>query len=45
VALAQVKGANLSIWMPDGVEHVGAMFVLTNEYEQKLVSFFKTALK
>jgi dipeptidyl aminopeptidase/acylaminoacyl peptidase len=45
VALAQAKGANLSVWMPDGVEHIGAMFVLTNQYEQKLVNFFRTALK
>ena len=45
VALAQAKGANLSAWMPDGVEHVGAMFDYTSTYEQKLIGFFKTNLK
>ena len=44
-ALAQANGANLSVWMPEGVGHVGAMFVFTNQYEQTLVSFFKAALK
>jgi dipeptidyl aminopeptidase/acylaminoacyl peptidase len=45
VALAQEKVANVSVWMPDGVEHVGAMFDFTNTYQQDLVSFFKAALK
>jgi dipeptidyl aminopeptidase/acylaminoacyl peptidase len=44
-ALAQEKGANVSVWMPDGVEHVGAMFDFTSTYQQDLVSFFKAALK
>jgi dipeptidyl aminopeptidase/acylaminoacyl peptidase len=45
LALADKKGLNVSVWMPDGIEHVQAMFALTSQYKQKLVSFFKTTLK
>ena len=45
VSLAQEKGANLSVWMPDGVERVGAMFDFTSTYEQNLVNFFTINLK
>jgi dipeptidyl aminopeptidase/acylaminoacyl peptidase len=44
-ALAQRNGTNLTTWIPEGVGHVGAVFVYPNEYEQRLIGFFKSALK
>lgn len=43
--LAQQNNANLIVWIPEGVEHVGAVFDLPQEYEQRLVEFFRAALK
>ena len=45
VALAGKTGANLQVWMPEGVEHVGSVFQFPDEYERRLVDFFKSALK
>jgi len=44
-ALAQQTGANLTTWIPDNVGHVGSVFVHPEEYEQRLVEFFRNALK
>jgi uncharacterized protein len=44
-ALAKQTGANLTVWIPEGVGHVGGVFVHPNEYQQKLVEFFHRALK
>jgi dipeptidyl aminopeptidase/acylaminoacyl peptidase len=42
--LAAEVGANVTVWMPEGVPHVGAEFDLPVEYEQRLVAFFTAAL-
>lgn len=42
--LAAQTGANATVWMPEGVKHVEAEFVFPEEYEQRLVTFFTTAL-
>lgn len=42
--LAAKTGANVTVWMPDGIRHVAAEFDLTQEYEQRLVGFFTKAL-
>jgi len=42
--LAKQTNANVTVWMPEGVGHVMAEFALPDEYEQKLVTFFKQAL-
>jgi hypothetical protein len=44
-ALATQIGANVTVWMPPGVDHVGAEFDLPQEYEQRLVGFFNQALQ
>ena len=44
-ALARSNGANVTVWITDGVEHCGSVFVFPSEYQQKLVSFFHNALK
>lgn len=44
-ALAKEREANLTVWIPQDVGHVGAVFVLPEEYEQRLVGFFREALK
>ena len=44
-ALAKQTGANLTVWIPEGVGHIGSVFVHPNEYQRKLVDFFKMALK
>ena len=44
-ALAKQTGANLTVWIPEGVGHIGSAFVYPNEYQRKLVDFFKKALK
>ncbi len=43
-ALAAQTGANVTTWIPEGVEHVGAEFDFPVEYEQRLVTFFSEAL-
>ena len=43
-ALAEKTGANVTVWMPEGVGHVMAEFALPQEYEQRLVAFFHAAL-
>ena len=42
--LAKQTNANVTVWMPGGVGHVMAEFALPDEYEQKLVAFFRDAL-
>jgi dipeptidyl aminopeptidase/acylaminoacyl peptidase len=44
-ALAQQNGANVTTWITEGVGHVGSVFVHPDEYEQRLIGFFKLALK
>jgi dipeptidyl aminopeptidase/acylaminoacyl peptidase len=44
-ALAKQTGANLTVWIPEGVGHVGSVFVHPNEYQQRLLDFFNRALK
>jgi dipeptidyl aminopeptidase/acylaminoacyl peptidase len=44
-ALAQQNGANVTTWIPEGVGHVDSVFVYPDEYEKRLVGFFKMALK
>ncbi len=44
-ALAQQTDANVTVWMPEGVAHVAGIFTYPNEYEQRLVGFFRMALK
>jgi dipeptidyl aminopeptidase/acylaminoacyl peptidase len=43
-ALAKQTGANVTVWMPEGVKHVSAEFVFPAEYEQRVVAFFTAAL-
>ncbi len=45
VELAEPSGANVTTWMPEGVGHVGTEFDLPAEYEQRLVGFFRDALR
>lgn len=42
--LARQDDANVSVWMPQGVGHVAAEFDLTQEYEKRLIDFFKQSL-
>lgn len=42
--LAQEMGANVTVWMPEGVKHVEAEFEFPAEYEQRVVDFFSAAL-
>ena len=42
--LAQQVGANVTTWLPEGIGHVEAEFRLSDEYEQRLVQFFRKAL-
>ena len=41
---ASQTGANLTVWMPDGVGHVSAEFDLPQEYEKRLAAFFSQSL-
>ena len=43
-ALGEQTGANLTVWIPEDVGHVEAEFAFPEEYEQKLVEFFRSAL-
>ncbi len=42
--LAEQEGADVTIWLPEGVTHVMAEFALPEEYERRLVAFFEEAL-
>jgi len=42
--LASQTDANVTVWMPEGVGHVLAEFALPEEYEQRLIDFFREAL-
>ena len=44
-ALAAANGTNLTLWLPEGVEHVRTAAVLTDEYESRLIAFFDGALR
>jgi dipeptidyl aminopeptidase/acylaminoacyl peptidase len=44
MALAEEKGANLTLWLPHRVGHVGAVFMWPQQYEVRLVGFFREAL-
>src|SRR5262249_21749512 len=44
VAAAKAQGETINPWIVDGSAHVMAMFDHTADYEQKLVTFFKTNL-
>ena len=43
-ALAAQDGANVTVWMPEGIRHVAAEFDLSREYESRLVAFFNQSL-
>lgn len=43
-ALAQETGANVTVWIVPGVEHVQTARDMPAEYEQRLVAFFRDAL-
>lgn len=42
--LASQLGANVTVWIPEEVGHVEAMFAKPDEYEQRLVTFFSESL-
>ncbi|MEO5886272.1 MAG: alpha/beta fold hydrolase, partial [Anaerolineales bacterium] len=42
--LAAQTGANVTVWMPEGVGHVEAEFAFPDEYERRLVTFFLNSL-
>lgn len=42
--LAEQTGANVTVWIPEDVGHVEALFASPVEYEQRLVAFFQEAL-
>lgn len=42
--LAKQAGANVTVWIPEGVGHVEAVFASPDEYERRLVTFFREAL-
>ena len=42
--LAQQNGANVTVWIPEDVGHVEAVFASPVEYEQRLVTFFQESL-
>jgi dipeptidyl aminopeptidase/acylaminoacyl peptidase len=44
VSLAETVGADVSVWLPEGVDHVDAEEALPDEYESRLVAFFERAL-
>ncbi len=43
--LGQETGANLTVWMPQGIDHVDSVFKLTDEYQRRLIDFFTAALR
>ena len=42
--LATQAGANVTVWIPEGVGHANAVFASPDEYEQRLVTFFRESL-
>ena len=42
--LAVQTGANVTVWIPEGVGHVEAEFAFPDEYERRLVAFFLESL-
>jgi dipeptidyl aminopeptidase/acylaminoacyl peptidase len=44
-ALARQTNTPITVWMPDGVDHVESAFAYPAEYERRMVDFFKMALK
>ena len=42
--LAVPTGANVTVWIPEGVGHVEAEFAFPDEYERRLVEFFLESL-
>jgi fermentation-respiration switch protein FrsA (DUF1100 family) len=42
--LAKQAGANVTVWIPEDVGHVEAVFALPHEYERRLVTFFRDSL-
>jgi len=44
-ALAEQEGAQVTVWYPDGIDHVDSVFALPVEYEQRLVTFFRATLR
>jgi len=42
--LAAQVGANVTVWIPEGVGHVESEFASPDEYEQRLVTFFRGSL-
>lgn len=44
-ALAQQTGARLTTWLPTGIGHVEAMLAMPDDYEQRLIGFFREALE
>ena len=42
--LAAKTGANVRVWIPEGVSHVEAEFAFPDEYERRLVTFFLESL-
>lgn len=45
VQIASQTGANLTAWIPEGVEYVAAEFDYPREYEERLVGFFEKSLQ
>ena len=43
--LAAQTGANVTVWIAEGVGHVESEFAFPDEYEQRLVTFFLGSLK
>lgn len=43
-ALAATNNANLTVWLPAGIDHVNAAYDLTADYESRLLAFFDAAL-
>jgi len=44
-ALAEESGANVTVWLQEGLNHVTGMFALPAEYERRLIDFFEAVLK
>jgi len=42
--LAKQASANVTVWIPEGVGHANAVFASPDEYEQRLVTFFRESL-
>ena len=42
--LASQTGANVTVWIPEGIGHVESVFAIPEEYEKRLVNFFLDSL-